>query len=148
MSSLQLTLRITLALAAILLLDLHAATDEITVYRVEVCGCCLKWVEHLKNNGFEVKVETVADTSEYRRKYGVPESAKSCHTGYIDGYAIEGHVPAADIHRLLKERPKAKGLAVPAMPLGSPGMEADRVDPYEVLLFDAEGKTTVFERYP
>lgn len=140
--------RITLAVAAMLLLDLQAATDQITVYRVEGCDCCLKWVDHLRKNGFQVTVEAVPSTAEYRRQFGVPDNVKSCHTGLVNGYAIEGHVPAAEIHRLLKERPNAKGLAVPGMPLGSPGMEADKNQAYSVLLFDAEGRTSVYQEYP
>ena len=139
--------RATFVLAAMLLLDLHAAVDQISVYRVEGCQCCLKWVEHLRKAGFQVTVEAVPNTADYRRRFGVPEGLKSCHTAFVNGYAIEGHVPAADIQRLLRERPKAKGLAVPGMPLGSPGMEADRSQPYSVLLFDADGKTTVFKEY-
>ena len=88
------------------------------------------------------------DTGPARKKYGVPEGLQSCHTGIVDGYAIEGHVPAADILRLLKERPKAKGLAVPGMVMGSPGMEGPKSDAYSVLLFGAGPQPTIYKSYP
>jgi hypothetical protein len=137
-----------LALPSLLSLALYAADPAITVFKTATCGCCGKWVEHLKANGFQVTVNEVPDTGEYRRKYGVPDSLASCHTAVVEGYAIEGHVPAAEIHRLLKERPTAKGLAVPGMPMGAPGMEGSRSDKFEVLLFDATGRTTVYKEYP
>ncbi len=118
------------------------------VYKTATCGCCGKWVEHLRKNGIPVTVKEVSATAEYRAKYGIPEKLGSCHTGVIAGYAIEGHVPAREVLRLLKEKPKAKGLAVPAMPMGSPGMEGPKRDAYSVLLVDNEGRTTVFEKYP
>ena len=126
-----------------------AAADKpvITVYKGRFCGCCSAWVEHLKENGFDARVHEVSDVTPYREKYGVPEALASCHTAVIGGYAIEGHVPAADIRRLLRERPKARGIAVPAMPMGSPGMPGSRKDPYETLLFDASGNNVVFERH-
>jgi hypothetical protein len=105
-------------------------------------------VDHLKANGFTTTVKDVRSTAEFRREAGVPDNLQSCHTAIVEGYAIEGHVPAADIHRLLKTRPKAKGLAVPGMPLGSPGMEANRRDPYSVLLFQTDGRVSVFAKYP
>src|SRR3984893_13113708 len=119
---------------------LIAATPTIQVFKTPTCGCCGNWVEHLRANGVEVAVEDVPDTGAYRRKYGVPEKLLSCHTGVVDGYALEGHVPAAEIHRLLEERPKAKGLAVPGMPMGSPGMEGSVSQAYSVILFDSEGR--------
>ena len=127
-----------------------AAADDrpvITVYKSPACGCCGAWVEHLKKNGFDARVHEVPDATLYRAKYGVPEALGSCHTAVAGGYAIEGHVPAADIKRLLSERPKARGIADPGMPLGSPGMPGPRKDPYETLLFDASGKYVVFERH-
>jgi hypothetical protein len=101
----------------------------------------------LKANGFTPTVTDVPSTAEYRKKYGVPEQLMSCHTAVVNGYTVEGHVPAPDIHRMLKQKPKAKGLAVPGMPLGSPGMEAARRDAYSVLLFNPDGTTSVFQRY-
>jgi hypothetical protein len=137
----------TAALLLLAWLPLMAAGPEVMVFKTVTCGCCGKWVDHLKANGFTTKVQNVPSTSEYRRMYGVPESVGSCHTATVGGYSIEGHVPAADIHRLLKEKPKATGIAVPGMPLGSPGMESDRKDAYSVLLFHSDGRTSVFKKY-
>ena len=137
-----------IAIALIVNSSLHAAGPEITVYKTPTCGCCAKWVEHLKENGFSVTVHEVSNTAEYRQKYGVPEKLLSCHTAVVGGYAVEGHVPAKDIHRMLKTHPKGKGIAAPGMPAGSPGMEGPRSDAYSVLLFDEKGNTTEFEKYP
>lgn len=124
------------------------AEVTIEVFKTRTCGCCAKWVDHLQSNGFKATVTDVPSTAPYRRKFGVPEELQSCHTAVVNGYAIEGHVPAADIHRLLKERSKSKGLAVPGMPIGSPGMEQGaRRDAYSVLSFDAAGKTSEFQKY-
>lgn len=128
-------------------LGAHAAPPLVEVYKNEGCGCCDSWIEHLKANGFAVKARNVDSPSEYREKFGIPKQLGSCHTGFVQGYAIEGHVPAAEIKRLLAERPKAKGLAVPAMPVGSPGMEGPRKDPYDVLLVKADGSYTVYQHY-
>jgi len=125
-----------------------AAGASINVFKTSTCGCCGKWVEHLRDAGFEVNVQNVPSTAEYRQKYGVPDRLQSCHTAVAAEYTIEGHVPAPEIQRLLKTRPKAKGLAVPRMPLGSPGMEAGRSDAYSVLLFQADGSTSVYQSYP
>lgn len=119
----------------------------IEVYKSPSCGCCGDWIKHLRANGFEVRAHDVNDSGEYRRRYGVPDLLASCHTGVVAGYAIEGHVPAREIKRLLAERPKAAGLAVPGMPAGSPGMEGPKSDPYDVLLFDASGRTQIFASY-
>ena len=119
----------------------------ITVYKDPTCGCCSKWVEHLSQNGFDTKTIQMPDVSDVKKKNGVPEGARSCHTGLVGGYVIEGHVPAADIKQLLKQRPRGViGLAVPGMPVGSPGMEVSggRVQAFDVLAFDKSGKTTVF----
>lgn len=137
-----------ITLPAFVSLALYAADPKITVFKTAACGCCSKWVDHLKANGFQVTVNEVPSTTEYRRKYGVPDSLASCHTAVVGGYAIEGHVPAAEIHRLLKERPNAKGLAVPGMPMGAPGMEGPLKNRYSVLLFQADGRTTVYREYP
>lgn len=142
-------LRKALPLALLASLRLTAAGPAIQVYKTETCGCCGKWVDYLKANGFSPTVTNVPSTAEYRQRYGVPEKLASCHTAVVDGYAVEGHVPAADIHRLIKERPKAKGIAVPAMPIGSPGMEqGPRRQTYYVLLFDGEGKVSEYQKYP
>jgi hypothetical protein len=141
--------RIALVTVLVAGLPLSAAGIKMQVYKTATCGCCAKWVEHLKANGFDVTVENVPSTAPYRAKYGVPEAMGSCHTGVVNGYSIEGHVPAREILRLVKSGAKAKGLAVPGMPTGSPGMEVgDRVDAYSVMLFDANGKTSVYQNYP
>jgi len=130
---------------AILSVSLLGAAD-MTVYKTPTCGCCAKWVEHVRAAGIKVKVVEVPSTAAARSSAGIKEKYGSCHTGLINGYAIEGHVPVADIQRLLKEKPKAKGLAVPGMPMGSPGMEGPYKDAYSVLLITEEG-STVFQKY-
>ena len=145
------TLLLTMTLlASMLVLQVSAATPAITVYKDPSCSCCAEWVKHLQANGFQVTVREVQNLGEYRQKYGVSRSVQSCHTAVIDGYTIEGHVPAAEIHRLLKERPQAKGLAVPGMPVGSPGMEnrTGRRDSYSVVLFQANGTSSIYRHYP
>jgi hypothetical protein len=120
----------------------------IDVYKSPLCGCCEDWVKHLRSNGFTVTVHDVEDTGVYRKRFGMPERFGSCHTGYIGGYAIEGHVPAADIRKLLATKPRAVGLAVPGMPVGSPGMEqGPRKDPFDVLIVKADGAASVFASY-
>jgi hypothetical protein len=118
----------------------------VQVYKDATCGCCALWVEHLRKAGFSATVTDAEDMTAVKAKYGVPNQARSCHTAIVDGYVIEGHVPAVDVQRLLKERPGAVGLAVPGMPIGSPGMEVASVkpQPYDVLAFDKAGRTTVF----
>jgi len=123
------------------------AQPVIEVYKSATCGCCGAWVEHLRANGFRVNAHDVPDPSDYREKYRIPNELGSCHTGVVQGYALEGHVPASEIRRLLKEKPKAIGLAVPAMPMGSPGMEGHRKDPYDVLLVMADGSHKVYQHY-
>jgi hypothetical protein len=141
-------LKALLVAPAMTVVRLLAAAPKIQVFKTPTCGCCANWVKHLQANGFEVAVKEVQDTGEYRRQYGVPEKLLSCHTGVVEGYALEGHVPAAEIHRLLQERPKAKGLAVPGMPMGSPGMEGSMSQAFSVILFDSDGKTSVYKSYP
>jgi hypothetical protein len=119
----------------------------VDVYKTVGCGCCEGWIEHLKANGFSVKAQNVSDTGAYREKFGFPNDFGSCHTGFVQGYAVEGHVPAAEIKRLLAEKPKARGLAVPSMPLGSPGMEGPRKDLYDVFLIKVDGSTSVYQHY-
>jgi hypothetical protein len=126
----------------------QSAVPTIMVFKTPTCSCCAKWVEHLKSNAFAVKVQEVADTSPYQRQYRVPRPLQSCHTAVVNGYTIEGHVPAAEIKRLLNERPKVLGLAVPGMPLGSPGMESSRNESYAVMSFDESGRTSICARYP
>lgn len=143
----QFILRSALAAALSMPMLAMAAAPVIEVFKSESCGCCAAWVDHLKANGFAPKVSNVANPSDYRERGGIPNELGSCHTAIVQGYAIEGHVPASDIKRMLAEKPKAKGLAVPAMPLGSPGMEGPRKDPFDVLLVQANGKTKVFKHY-
>ncbi|MCC2974361.1 DUF411 domain-containing protein [Massilia sp. IC2-476] len=135
--------------AALLALPLAASAAQpvIEVYKAATCGCCKEWVKHLEANGFKVKAQDVENTSDYREKFGIPNEYGSCHTGRVNGYALEGHVPASEIKRLLSEKPKARGLAVPGMPMGSPGMEGPRKDAYDVLLVKDGGKTSVYKRY-
>lgn len=125
-----------------------AAMPEMQVFKTKTCGCCAKWVDHMRAGGFKVTVTEVLSTNLYRQKYGVPEKLASCHTATVGGYSIEGHVPAADIRRLLRERPQSKGLAVPGMPMGSPGMEGAHVEGYSVIRFNANGSQAVFQRHP
>lgn len=119
----------------------------VEVYKSAQCGCCKFWAEHLEKNGFKVILHDVDDVPEARKKLGMPDQYGSCHTAKAGQYLVEGHVPAADIKRLLKERPSAIGLAVPAMPPGSPGMESDAPVPYNTLLVGKSGKSRVFARH-
>ena len=138
-------------LALAISLNVQGAGEQVTVYKLASCGCCKGWVEHLKQNGFQVTVHDVPNTAPYRQKYGIPDSLQSCHTAIVGNYVIEGHVPASEIKRMLKEKAAAKGLAVPGMPLGSPGMEAlkpSRRDAYSVVLVTPSGKTSVYRAYP
>lgn len=128
-------------------LSAHAATPVVEVYKSASCGCCTGWVQHLEQNGFTVKARNVANPSDYREQFGIPNHLGSCHTGMVGGYALEGHVPAAEIKRLLVEKARARGLAVPAMPMGSPGMEGPRKHPYDVLLVEGNGKYSVYRHY-
>jgi hypothetical protein len=118
--------------------------SDVEVWKSPTCGCCSLWVEHMRANGFRVTATNLADVAPIKRKLGVPPRLESCHTGSVGGYTIEGHIPADVIQRLLKERPKIAGIAVPGMPMGSPGMEGPRVDKYDVIAFDAAGKTSVY----
>jgi hypothetical protein len=122
-----------------------AAAAPLLVTKSATCGCCKHWVEHMRKAGFDVQVREVADVTPTARRLGVPDKLRSCHTSEISGYVIEGHVPAADVKRLLATRPKAAGIAVPGMVVGSPGMEhGDHKEPYQVVLFDKAGNTKVF----
>jgi len=123
------------------------ALPTVEVYKSAQCGCCKTWAEHLQKNGFRVILHDVGDIPAARKKLGMPERYGSCHTAKAGQYLIEGHVPAADIKRLFRERPRAIGLAVPSMPPGSPGMESEHPVPYETLLIGKDGKASVFERH-
>jgi len=123
------------------------SATQVDVFKSPHCGCCGKWIEHMERSGFKVKAHNVNDVPAARRSLGMPDRMGSCHTARVGGYAIEGHVPAADIQRLLKEKPKAIGLAVPGMPPGSPGMETAAPVPYDTLLVQVDGSTGVFARH-
>lgn len=124
-----------------------AQATVVEVFKSPHCGCCGGWVEHLRQNGFEVKAHDVDDVPAARKKLGMPDRLGSCHTAKVGGYVVEGHIPAADIRRLLKEKPKALGLAVPSMPPGSPGMESSKPVPYQTLLVQSDGSTRVFAQH-
>jgi hypothetical protein len=134
-------------LAAVALNTGAAELPEVEVYKSPYCGCCTEWAKHMVDNGFRVKSINVDDVPAARARLGMPEHYGSCHTAKIGSYVIEGHVPAADIKRLLKEKPKAVGLAAPGMPGGSPGMESAKKEPYDVLLVGSDGKAKVFARH-
>src|ERR1700720_226470 len=127
--------------------DTAAKKPTITVYKDPACGCCKKWIEHLVKHGYRVDAKDTPNMTEIKRTLGVPSGLTACHTAVVNGYLIEGHVPAADIARLLEQKPKIAGLAVPGMPMGSPGMEGPRAQHYQVFSFDKAGKTKVFASY-
>jgi hypothetical protein len=123
--------------------------NRLQVYKNASCGCCGAWVTHMKTAGFDVSVTEVDDTVAVRKRFGMPDRFGSCHTATIEGYVLEGHVPAFEVKRLLAAKPDAIGLAVPSMPPGSPGMEmGSRKDPFQVLLIDPAGRHSVFASYP
>jgi hypothetical protein len=126
----------------------RAAAPSIDVYKEAACGCCGKWSEHLRTHGFTVRVNELPTLDAFRARAGVPAALASCHTALIGGYVIEGHVPAADILKLLAERPKGCGLAVPGMPVTAPGMDLPHGPAYAVLLFQADGTTRIYHSYP
>jgi len=117
-----------------------AQTSNILVHKDPDCGCCTGWVRHLRDAGFAVTVEETTDLQPVRKRFGVPADLAACHTAEVDGYVLEGHVPAAAVRRLLEKRPTAIGLAVPGMPAGSPGMEGGVPQRYDVVLFGATGR--------
>jgi hypothetical protein len=129
----------------------YAAPATMQVWKDPTCGCCKDWIAHLEKSGFATTVIEQGNSAA-RARLGIPQKFGSCHTALIQGYVIEGHVPAADIQRLLKDKPKALGLSVPGMPIGSPGMDGpaygSRRDAYQVLLIQRDGSTTVFNNYP
>ena len=144
-----LALPLLLAVAAVWA-KADGSTKLVDVWKSPTCGCCKDWVTHLESNGFKVRTHDDGNTAA-RQRLGMPTGYGSCHTASVGGYAIEGHVPAREIRRLLKERPAAIGLAVPAMPIGSPSMDGpafgQRKDPYDVLLVAKDGSTTAYQRY-
>jgi len=125
-----------------------ASYPSVTVYKSPTCNCCGDWVTHLKDSGFEVNVESQLRVGSVKQKLGVPKALAACHTATVGGYVVEGHVPAQDMKRLLTEKPDVRGVGVPGMPVGSPGMErGGRVEPYDVVTFTAAGDTSVFAQY-
>jgi len=127
----------------------RVTTAVITVYKSPSCECCGNWTKRLTEYGFTVETKEVDDMTKIKTRYGVPPSLQSCHTAVVDGYVVEGHVPPADIARLLKERPNMVGVTVPGMPVGSPGMEVEGTptQPFDVLLFDKSGQSKLFATY-
>ena len=123
------------------------AGEMVDVYKNPNCDCCGKWIDHLKDAGFEVRAHNVMDVPATRKRLGMPDRLGSCHTAKVAGYVVEGHVPAGDIQRLLKEKPKALGIAVPSMPPGSPGMESSKPVPYNTLLVQSGGETSIFAKH-
>lgn len=141
-------LLIGLAMLCAATLSFQAVAAEIVeVYKNPNCGCCGKWVEHMQKAGFNVRVHEVSDVAPMRAKFGMPEHYASCHTARVGGYVVEGHVPASDVKRLLKEKPKAIGLAVPGMPAGSPGMEGPPPTTYNTLLVQPGGGSKVYAKH-
>ena len=130
--------------SAALSLGTDVARPPVTVYKDASCGCCKKWIEHMQASGFTVSAHDSADMDAVKDHYGVPSGVRSCHTALVGSYVVEGHVPAGDVDRLLKEQPKAAGLSVPGMVTGSPGMEGSLPKPYTVLAFQKTGATTTF----
>ncbi len=146
-------LKKTLSLIALLTeLSMPVAAEseqkEITVYRSSTCGCCKKWVQHLKDNDFKVTDIVTDDMSIVKAELGIPKPLASCHTAVVDGYKIEGHVPASDIKKMLTGKPDVSGISVPGMVAGTPGMEmGDRKDPYQVISYDKKGQFKVFNQH-
>jgi hypothetical protein len=144
MNDLRLTRRSVLAAAAVSLLPggrLIAADDTvITVHKDPTCGCCTGWVRHLQRAGFTTNVIDTKELDPVKQRLGVPDDLAACHTAEVSGYVVEGHVPASAVKRLLAERPSATGLAVPGMPVGSPGMEGGEPETYDVVLFGPDGR--------
>lgn len=124
------------------------ARTPVTVYKTATCGCCGGWVKYMDAQGYACNVTNLADLNEVKVKYGVPANLQSCHTSLVGGYVIEGHVPAEDVQRLLKEKPAIVGLAAPGMPAGSPGMDVPNSPPYEVIAFEKNGRQRVYARHP
>ena len=126
------------------------ASSSIEVFKSATCECCNAWVEHLEKNGFAAKASNTSPAmlDKLRQQAGIPEKLAGCHSAKAEGYVIEGHVPAADIKRLLNEKPEAIGLSIPGMPIGSPGMEqGDTREPYDVLLIKKDGSTEIFAKH-
>lgn len=124
-------------------------TANVVVYKSPTCGCCTKWADHMHKSGFEVKEIAIENLNSIKVEHGITSETASCHTAIVEGYVVEGHVPAKEVKRLLSERPDARGLTVPGMPIGSPGMEVEgrQADAYDVLLIEKDGGTRVWASY-
>lgn len=131
----------------VMLFQQPAGAVDVIVYKSPSCGCCGEWVSHLQENGYSVVVHNQNSMSPIKSELMIPRHLQSCHTAKVGDYVLEGHVPAGDISRLLNEKPEVKGLTVPGMPMGSPGMEGPRKDPYDVLSFQQNGKSTVYSSH-
>lgn len=128
--------------------ELPSEVRQVVSFRSPTCGCCEGWVAHMRANGFEVEDNVVEDIEAVKREHNIPTDLASCHTAIVNGYVIEGHIPAADVSRLLTEKPDVAGIAVPGMPIGSPGMESgDIQEPYAVYTFTEDGSTEVFQEH-
>lgn len=143
-----------IAIAALALIGVVAAQQKpagplVEVFKSPTCGCCSQWVEHMRKAGFTVRTTDINDLSQIKKSRGIPAEVQSCHTATVSGYVVEGHVPPADVHRMLKEKPAIAGIAVGGMPIGSPGMESPYVkaEPYNVMSFDKNGTTRVFAKH-
>ena len=124
-----------------------AGPPSVKVYKSATCGCCTKWIEHLEAHGFQVEAENTRALDAIKQDNAIPRRLRSCHTAFVDGYVIEGHVPAEDVKRLLSERPAVAGLAVPEMPIGSPGMEGPGAEAYDVLSFGGKDGPSIFSSH-
>jgi hypothetical protein len=145
---------IAFAIGALALFGAAAAQQKpasplVEVFKSPTCGCCSQWVEHMRKSGFTVRTTDLNDLTEIKKSRGVPGEVQSCHTAVVNGYVVEGHVPPADVHRLLKEKPAIAGIAVGGMPIGSPGMETPYVkaDPFNVMSFTKSGAMSVFAKH-
>ncbi len=125
----------------------HAIASEIVVYQSRTCGCCKKWVSHLENNGFKVKSELLDDVTDIKLKMNLPMKLASCHTAVVNGYIVEGHVPASAVKKLLSEKPSIRGISVPGMPMWSPGMEGSYKEAFDVIAFGMDGNEKVFMKF-
>ena len=138
---------VALVAGGVLLSQQAARATDVVVYKSPTCGCCKEWVKHLEKNGFSVEVHDRLDMNPIKTELGVPVQLQSCHTAKVGHYVIEGHVPADDIKRLISEKPDVSGLSAPGMPMGSPGMEGPRTEPYDVLTFQRGGKISVYSSH-
>jgi len=144
---LTVTVVVTLLVASLLAVR-SAYAEEITVYKTPTCGCCSGWVDHLRDNGFDVTTHDLDNLAGIKARHGLTDARlMSCHTAIVDGYVVEGHVPADDIRRLIEEKPDVLGIAAPGMPQLSPGMHSDIPKNYDVLSFDRQGRIGLFSRY-